>query len=147
VWFAPGPRPAREGWGGVASLLLRQRVRVRELLLYFWQLMFVGCFTRVHTDTSTCNSSTCPPVETRHPLVMILLRMRWLCSQSLRIVIIAHCLTNSNAIFNVPPIFLEKNVLQHISLLIVSNIAFNSSLVEVLFCDVEDSLSRGMLSN
>jgi hypothetical protein len=39
------------------------------------------------------------------------------------------------------PIFLEKNVLQHIYLLIVTNIAFNIPLSEVLFlCDVEDSL-------
>jgi len=64
VLFAPGTSPARKGWAGVASLLLRQRVRV-VVLLFCWQLMFVGCLTRVRTDTSTCNSATCPPVETR----------------------------------------------------------------------------------
>src|SRR5262249_821461 len=77
VCFEPGTGPAREGQAGVASLLLRQRGRlVRKLRFSCWQLMFVGCLTRVHTDTSTCNSSTCPPVETRHPQMMVLLRTK-----------------------------------------------------------------------
>ena len=36
----------------------------------FGNYCFVGCLTRVRTDTSTCNSSTCSPVETRHPQVV-----------------------------------------------------------------------------
>jgi len=31
----------------------------------FGNYCFVGCLTRVHTDTSACNLSTCPSVETR----------------------------------------------------------------------------------
>jgi glycerophosphoryl diester phosphodiesterase len=57
--------------------------------------------------------------------------------------IIAYSLTNSNKIFNLPTIFLEKDVPQHISLLLVANIVNAMFLSEVLFfCDIEDSLSR-----
>src|SRR5713101_571052 len=61
---ASGPSPTGKSWGDVASLGIKQRERV-ELLV--WQLLFVGCLTRVLTDTSTCNSSTCSSVETLHP--------------------------------------------------------------------------------
>src|SRR5712692_10038352 len=40
---------------------------------WFGNYCFVGCLTRVRTDTSACNSSTCLPVETRHPRV----KMHW----------------------------------------------------------------------
>ena len=52
--------------GGRRLLVFRQRERS---YMPVWHLLFVGCLTRVRTDTSTCNSSTCSPVETRHPQV------------------------------------------------------------------------------
>ena len=39
----------------------------RRCCCFVGNYCFVGCLTRVRTDTSTCNSSICPPVETRHP--------------------------------------------------------------------------------
>src|SRR5579864_1713866 len=63
----PGPGPIGASQGDDASLVVRQRERS---CMPVWHLLFVGCFTRARTDTSACNSSTCSPVETRHPQVV-----------------------------------------------------------------------------
>src|SRR5579884_2799564 len=83
---ASGPSPTGKGWGDVASLVIRQRERV---VLLVWQLLFVGCLTRVRTDTSACNSSTCSSVETRHPQVYVQQDILSCCILS-----ISHFLTN-----------------------------------------------------
>ena len=81
-------QPRRRKLGGRRLLFLRQRERS---CMPVWHLLFVGCLTRVRTDTSTCNSSTCSPVETRHPQVNAhqVISIAW-CT-----VMIAHFLTNS----------------------------------------------------
>ena len=61
--------------------------------LIFGSYCFVGCLTRVRTDTSTCNSSTCSPVETRHPQVVV----HPVISMSECIFMIPYILTNSKS--------------------------------------------------
>jgi hypothetical protein len=39
----------------------------QDLTVLFGSYNFVGCLTRVLTDTSTCNRSPHVPVETQHP--------------------------------------------------------------------------------
>src|SRR5690349_20988082 len=56
---ASGPSPTGKSWGDVASLGIKQRERV-ELLV--WQLLFVGCLTRVlyrHLDLQFFNLFVC----------------------------------------------------------------------------------------
>src|SRR5437763_2196875 len=86
--MTPRPYPTGKGRRDDASLVLRQRLRKR---MPVWHLLFVGCLTRVRTDTSTCNSSTCSPVETRHPQVVV----HPVISMSECIFMIPYILTNS----------------------------------------------------
>ena len=63
----PSPVPQKKtGWTTRHWVLSSESV---SSCLIFGSYCFVGCLTRVRTDTSTCNSSTCSPVETRHPQV------------------------------------------------------------------------------
>ena len=65
---------------------------------WFGNYCFVGCLTRVRTDTSACNSSTCLPVETRHPQ-MKLHQKQTLSTPSCAFFMISHYLTNSKCHF------------------------------------------------
>ncbi len=61
----PSPVPQKKtGWTTRHWVLSSESV---SSCLIFGSYCFVGCLTRVRTDTSTCNSTICSPVETRHP--------------------------------------------------------------------------------
>src|SRR5947209_4722788 len=63
----PSPIPQKKtGWTTRHWVLSSESV---SSCLIFGSYCFVGCLTRVRTDTSTCNSTICLPVETRHPQV------------------------------------------------------------------------------
>src|SRR6266567_3900242 len=67
----PFPVPQKKtGWTTRHWVLSSESV---SSCLIFGSYWFVGCLTRVRTDTSTCNSSICWSVETRHPLDVLAL--------------------------------------------------------------------------
>src|SRR5437763_3933444 len=65
VFSTPGSSPTRKNWADDAYWLLSSESVSRCLMVGIY--CFVGCLTRVHTDTSACNSTICSSVETRHP--------------------------------------------------------------------------------
>src|SRR6266550_9076918 len=65
VFSTPGSSPTRKSWADDAYWLLSSESVSRCLFVGIY--CFVGCLTRVHTDTSACNSTICSSVETRHP--------------------------------------------------------------------------------